>query len=50
MKLNKEYINIEDIIILGCLVPPGSGRNTITSRLSRHFNVVPYTELDGSTA
>jgi len=30
MKLNKEYIYLEDIVLLSCLVPPGTGRNSIT--------------------
>lgn len=49
MKLNKEYTFIEDLIILGAMGPPGGGRNEITNRLVRHFNVNCTFELNRET-
>jgi dynein heavy chain len=46
IKLNKEYIKIEDIIIIGAMVPPKAGRNDISRRVVRHFNVIPFTDFD----
>ena len=48
-KLNKAYIKVEDIVILASMVPPGTGRNDISKRLSRHFNYLGYTEFDDET-
>lgn len=48
-KMNNEYIKIEDVTLLTSMVPPGTGRNDISARLSRHFNILPYTEFDNET-
>lgn len=48
-KLNKEYTKIEDIIFLTAMGPPGSGRNDITARIIRHFNMVSYVEIEDNT-
>lgn len=45
-QLNKEYIKIEDLIILGAMGPSGGGRAKLTSRILRHFNILAYTNLD----
>jgi dynein heavy chain len=29
--------------------PPGGGRTFITNRITRHFNIIAYTELSTST-
>ena len=29
-KMNNDYLKIEDVGILSCLVPPGTGRNEIS--------------------
>ena len=39
-------MNLEDLLILTTMGPPGGGRTFITGRLVRHFNVIAYTELD----
>jgi dynein heavy chain len=49
MKLNKEYVKIEDIVILGAMVPPKAGRNDISRRVVRHFNVIPFTDFEERT-
>lgn len=38
-------MNLEELIILGAMGPPGGGRTYITNRLCRHFNILAYTEL-----
>lgn len=42
-------MRLEDIILLSAMGPPGGGRTFITNRLSRHFNIIAYTELSAST-
>ena len=49
MKLNKDYMELEDFIMLGAMGPPGGGRNFITNRLMRHFNIISYAELQDNT-
>lgn len=46
MKFNKECLKIEDIVVIGAMVPPKAGRNDISRRLVRHFNVIPLTDFD----
>ena len=42
--LNKEYIQLEDIMLLG-----GMGVNgRVTERFTSHFNILAYTELEDS--
>ena len=40
---------MEDLTVLTAMGPPGGGRTFITNRMIRHFNLITYTELDGST-
>lgn len=39
------FMNLEELIIMGAMGPPGGGRTYITNRLCRHFNILAYTEL-----
>ena len=39
-------MKIEDLIFLSAMGPPGGGRTNITGRLTRHYNIVAYVELD----
>jgi dynein heavy chain len=40
-----QFMNLEELIIMGAMGPPGGGRTYITNRLCRHFNMLAYTEL-----
>lgn len=40
------FMTLEDLILLSAMGPPGGGRTFITPRLTRHYNVVSYVELD----
>ena len=36
----KEFNWFEDITFVGAMGPPSQGRNSITTRFSRHFNIL----------
>lgn len=38
-------MNVEDLLVLCTMGPPGGGRTFITNRVIRHFNILAYTEL-----
>lgn len=38
-------MKLEDLIILSTMGPPGGGRTYITNRVTRHFNILAYTDL-----
>lgn len=40
------FRQLEDIQFVGAMGPPGGGRNGITQRYSRHYNVVSMTAFD----
>jgi len=39
----KPFRTIEDMVLLAAMGPPGGGRQPITQRLQRHFNIICYT-------
>ena len=38
-------MKIQDIIFCSAMGPPGGGREPLTQRLQRHYNIVTYTDL-----
>jgi len=42
----KEFIYLDDVMLLAAMGPPGGGRSVITARIVRHFNILAYIELD----
>jgi len=39
------FRTIQDIILVGCMGPPGGGRNPVSNRLLRHFNFLSFTDM-----
>ncbi|GBG29412.1 Dynein heavy chain 7, axonemal [Hondaea fermentalgiana] len=45
----KSFRNIIDTLLVAAMGPPGGGRNFITPRMMRHFNVLTFTEFSDQT-
>eukprot|EP00963_Diacronema_lutheri_P008805 scaffold776_cov347-Pavlova_lutheri.AAC.3 len=43
------FKSIVDLAFVGCMAPPGGGRNPVTNRYLRHFNVLGFTELSNGS-
>lgn len=41
-----DFRNLVDVNFCCAMGPPGGGRNPITARLQRHFNLLAFTEME----
>lgn len=41
-----DFRHLVDVNFVTAMGPPGGGRNPVTARLMRHFNMVSFTELE----
>ena len=39
------FRTMQDMIIVGCMGPPGGGRNPVSNRMLRHFNFLSFTDM-----
>lgn len=39
-------VKISDIVLVGAMCPPAGGKNPVTPRFSRHFNIVSCPNFD----
>jgi len=48
-RLSKDFWEIQDIVFVTAMGPPGGGRSELTQRLQRHFNIITYSTLDNNS-
>lgn len=46
---DRKFIEIVETNLIGAMSPPGGGRNSISARLIRHFNIYSITEPDNKS-
>ena len=39
------FKTVVDVILVGCMGPPGGGRNPVSNRALRHFNFLSFTDM-----
>ena len=45
----RPWLTIQDVTLVSAMGPPGGGRNGVTPRLLRHFNLMCFDEFDDGT-
>lgn len=45
----KSWLTVVDTTLVAAMCPPGGGRNGVTPRLLRHFNLMCFDDFDSST-
>jgi len=48
-RVTKEFMQLQDIIFITAMGPPGGGRSSLTQRIQRHFNIITYSTLDSTS-
>ncbi|XP_065898705.1 dynein axonemal heavy chain 3-like isoform X2 [Dysidea avara] len=48
-KKDTSKLELTDVLLVNGMGPPGGGRNTITNRFTRHFNIISIDGFDDST-
>jgi hypothetical protein len=49
LRKENSYVTIEDLLIIGAILPPFGNQNILPSRFIRHFNIVPIDSFDDNT-
>jgi dynein heavy chain len=44
-----KFMEIVDVTFIAAMAPPGGGRNQISQRLTRHFNLLSFLEMDDNS-
>mmetsp|Transcript_3151 Transcript_3151/g.13662 ORF Transcript_3151/g.13662 Transcript_3151/m.13662 type:complete len:4229 (-) Transcript_3151:2367-15053(-) len=44
------FRTLQDMIIVGCMGPPGGGRNPVSNRMLRHFNFLSFTDMSDESS
>lgn len=48
-KRDTSKLILQDVLFVSAMGPPGGGRNTISTRFTRHLNIITINEFDDST-
>ena len=44
------FRRLQDMILVGCMGPPGGGRNPVSNRMLRHFNFLSFTDMSDESS
>jgi dynein heavy chain len=46
---DKTFITVDNLFLLGAMGTPGGGKNLLSQRFQRHFNLITYNELEDTS-